>query len=74
MKHYYGDRWLSFTKTDVYGGYELRVAATFELEHKLNWLDAFMKQEEEAKRIRESDPNVRAAWEQYRMALAMVKE
>lgn len=74
IKNYYGDRWISFSKNDVYGGCELHVKATFDLEQKLNWLDAFIRQEDEARRLRESDPNVKAAWDQYRMAVAVATE
>lgn len=74
MKNFYGDRWISVSKSDIHGGFDLHIRATFDMEQKLNWLDTFMKQEEEAKRIRESDPNVKAAWEQYKVALAMVSE
>lgn len=74
MKGYYGDRWISVSKTDVYGGYDLNVRATLELERKLDWLSRFIDDEERARVLRESDTNVKAAWDQYRMALAVATE
>lgn len=74
MKGYYGDRWISVSKTDVYGGYDLRVNATPELDTKLAWLDRFIAAEEQARLLRESDPNVKSAWDQYRMAVAVATE
>lgn len=72
MKNLYGDRWISFSKSDTYGGYDLRVGASPDLEQKLIWLENFMKREESDRLLRESDPNVKAAWDQYRMAVAVV--
>jgi len=74
MKNFYGDRWISFSKSDTYGGYDLRVGATPELESKMAWLSRFIEEEERCRALRESDPNVKAAWDQYRMAVAVASE
>ncbi len=74
MKNLYGDRWISFSKSDTYGGYDLHIRATPELESKMAWLSKFIEEEERSRTLRESDPNVKAAWDQYRMAIAVASE
>jgi hypothetical protein len=65
----------NFTVQDEYGGQKLSMHMNnYELDTALQKLPAFIKEYEEDKKLRESNPAVKAAYESYRIMLALAHE
>jgi hypothetical protein len=67
IKNFYGDRFITASKTETYGGVDLSVSMSPMYTELLEWLVKFKQEHELEKRLREESPAVRNAWEQYQV-------
>jgi len=73
IKNLYGDLYITTQQQDVYGGTELRIAASPYLADLLKWVEDHRSAELHEQQLRNSDPNVKLAWDSYKMAVALSK-
>lgn len=73
IKNIYSDQYLQTTKSDVYGGVDVSITVTPKLAELLTWIEQFRATEEYEKILRNSDPNVKLAWDSYKMSVALSK-
>lgn len=73
-KNVYGDDAIWISKTDVYGGEELRISMNNTHKENLNWLQSFRVEHEKEKKLREENAAVKNAWEQYQVVKALAQK
>jgi len=73
IKNVLGDLYITTQHYDVYGGTELKISASTYLTDLLNWVEAHRSAELHEQQLRNSDPNVKLAWDSYKMAVALSK-
>jgi hypothetical protein len=66
-----GDGFILTNKIDVYGGVDLYVSINSTYRESLEWLLQFKYEHEAEKRLREENPAVKNAWEQYQVVKAL---
>lgn len=66
-----GDDYLSVFITDTYGGQTLSVTHTEHFKILVKWLENFKIDEERERLLRETNPEVKLAYDAYKMAVAM---
>jgi len=74
IKNVSGDGWIHITKGDEYGGVNLQVSAGYLLTQLAMELKAHLDEAKTEKLLRESDPNVKLAYDAYKMAVALTRE
>jgi len=74
IKNVSGDGWIYIQKQDDYGGINLQVSAGYLLTQMVMELKAHLDEAKTERLIRESDPNVKLAYDAYKMAVALAAE
>jgi len=74
IKNVSGDGWIYIQKQDDYGGINLQVSAGYLLTQMVMELKAHLDEANTERLIRESDPNVKLAYDAYKMAVALAAE
>jgi hypothetical protein len=74
IKNVSGDGWIYIQKQDDYGGINLQVSAGYLLTQMAMELKAHLDEAKTERLIRESDPNVKLAYDTYKMAVALAAE
>jgi len=73
IKNVSGDGWIYIQKQDDYGGVNLQVSAGLLTQMAME-LKAHLDEAKTERLIRESDPNVKLAYDAYKMAVALAAE
>jgi len=73
-KQIYGDEIIWVTKSDIYGGEELRISVNSNHKDNLIWLQTFRTEHEREKKLREENVAVKNAWEQYQVVKALAQK
>jgi hypothetical protein len=73
IKTVLGDLYIITQHYDVYGGTELKIGASPYLVDLLAWVETHRTNELNEQMLRNSDPNVKLAWDSYKMAVALSK-
>jgi len=71
IKNVNGDGWIDIQKMDSYGGVDITVKAGYLLTQMIEDLRAHMDEAKLEKQLRETDPNVKLAYDSYKMAVAL---
>jgi len=71
IKNVSGDGWIQIQKMDSYGGVDISVSAGYMLTQMLEDLRAHLADAKLEKQLRETDPNVKLAYDSYKMAVAL---
>lgn len=74
IKNLYGDEIIYPMKADVYGGVDITITMNTIHKENLRWLENFRKEYEEERRLRESNPAVKNAWEQYQVVKILAQK
>ena len=74
IKHVSGDGWINIQKMDDYGGINISVGAGYLLTQMTQELKAHLDEVKHERLLRESDPNVKLAYDSYKMAVALAGE
>jgi hypothetical protein len=71
IKNVMGDGWIDIQKMDSYGGVDITVKAGYLLNQMIEDLRHHLAEVKREKQLRESDPNVKLAYDSYKMAVAL---
>lgn len=71
IKNIYGDDYLTVTMSDTYGGQTLNIMHAEHFKTLIKWLEQFKLDEERERVLRETNPEVKLAYDAYKMAVAM---
>jgi len=74
IKNVMGDGWIDIQKMDSYGGVDITVKAGYLLNQMIEDLRAHLAEAKLEKQLRETDPNVKLAYDAYKMAVALTRE
>ena len=74
IKNVMGDGWINIQKMDSYGGVDISVGAGYLLAQMMDDLKTHLAEIKAEKQLRESDPNVKLAYDAYKMAVALTRE
>ena len=74
IKNVHGDGWVQIQKMDEYGGINISVGAGYLLTQMITDLQNHLAEVRREKELRESDPNVKLAYDAYKMAVALTSE
>jgi hypothetical protein len=74
IKNVMGDGWIDIQKMDSYGGVDITVKAGYLLNQMIEDLRAHLADAKLEKQLRETDPNVKLAYDSYKMAVALATE
>jgi len=74
IKNVMGDGWIDIQKMDSYGGVDIAVKAGYLLNQMIEDLRAHLAEAKLEKQLRETDPNVKLAYDSYKMAVALATE
>jgi len=71
IKTVYGDEYLTVTLSDTYGGQTLNISHTEHFKNLIKWIDDHRARELQEQLLRDSNPEVKLAYDAYKMAVAM---
>ena len=74
IKNILGDTWINANRFDTYSGQDLHISVTPQLKELIDWMLVHRAEDNRERALRQRDPNVKLAYDSYKMAVALAGE